>query len=564
MDTKKIMSIIKRQEGLKLDFKQKLSLDFESGKKELAMNIVESIVTNGQEYVVDPDAIVKARTAVLENLSNDTATKTVSDSCKDFTGLLSYGENIVLKDEGISIVSDKIASFSDDFTDLTKLYSYSANIKADKTAIDGIDDRSRVVKTASSSQNIVYKLPRIVDFNVKAYYQDDEELAFYTSNDGLNWKKTSVTKQNIGKNGDWNVAEFVANNVSTSTDFLKIELLKSKNKYYTPQIGKVDIRYCDTPTKDLSQNSITYNAYNIREFTATLSFASPYEVEFYSSKNAKDWNKLEGSPHLIQSGSGIFKRVDLTCTEIPQNSNFIKMVFTNENIGDNVVQLSGMNIVCGYGEYESEYPQWSNKNGFKVSDIFADGINLSWDFAVSNQSPIANYVLFQDGVKVAQYENDEFATSLQLLKPNTTYLFELVAVNQLGKSSVVQQVKATTLNHLDVSEYVSVKQVSVTDIDGKPTESLVSGAEITANVALTNRGKSPQNVVIVAMISNEKGQMLNMNYLNALISGDVENEKHAIQIRIPQNISRCKLELLVWDSLETMNPLSSSIVFFEK
>lgn len=39
MDTKKIMSIIRRQEGLKLDFKLRLTLDYESGKKELAKDI---------------------------------------------------------------------------------------------------------------------------------------------------------------------------------------------------------------------------------------------------------------------------------------------------------------------------------------------------------------------------------------------------------------------------------------------------------------------------------------------------------------------------------------------
>jgi len=53
MDTKKIMSIIKRQEGLKLDFKQKLSLDFESGKKELAKDICAIANSKGgRGYIV--------------------------------------------------------------------------------------------------------------------------------------------------------------------------------------------------------------------------------------------------------------------------------------------------------------------------------------------------------------------------------------------------------------------------------------------------------------------------------------------------------------------------------
>lgn len=53
MDTKKILSIIKRQEGLKLDFKQKLSLDFESGKKELAKDVCAIANSKGgRGYIV--------------------------------------------------------------------------------------------------------------------------------------------------------------------------------------------------------------------------------------------------------------------------------------------------------------------------------------------------------------------------------------------------------------------------------------------------------------------------------------------------------------------------------
>lgn len=53
MDIKKIMSIIKRQEGLKLDFKQKLSLDIESSKKELAKDVCAIANSKGgRGYIV--------------------------------------------------------------------------------------------------------------------------------------------------------------------------------------------------------------------------------------------------------------------------------------------------------------------------------------------------------------------------------------------------------------------------------------------------------------------------------------------------------------------------------
>lgn len=534
-----------------------------SGKEELAMNIVESIVTNGQEYVTDPDAIVKARTAVLENLSKSATAVTVVDDCKNLNGLLSYGENIVSDDKGISINAAPIASFTDDFTDLTKLHSYTANVKDDKTVIAGISDKSRLVKTASSSQNIVYKLPKIVDFSVKAYYQEDETLAFYTSSDGTNWKKLIIEKQNVSKNSDWNAADFVAESVPAASNYLKIEILQSNDKFYNTQIGRTEIRYCETTVNDLNKNTIIYNEFNIREVTASLSYNSPYVLEFYSSQNAKEWNKLEVLPTVVNSGSSTTKNVKLTCSDIPQNSNYIKIIFTNDNIGENIVHLTRMDIVCGYGEYKSKYPQWSNKSGFAATDIFADAVGLQWDFAISNVSQIANYVLYQDGTVLATYGNDIFSTRIDNLKPNTPYMFELVAVDEAGESSVVEQVKAATLSDIAVNNSISIKKISVTDSDGKPTDSLASGAEITANAVINNSTQSPKDIVVVAVISNAKGQMQVMNHAKIALIGGAQDQTCSVTVRVPQNINRCKMEIFIWDSLEAMNPLSYSTVFFD-
>lgn len=53
MDSKKILSLIKRNEGLKLDFKQKLLLEYESGKKELAKDVCAIANSRGgRGYIV--------------------------------------------------------------------------------------------------------------------------------------------------------------------------------------------------------------------------------------------------------------------------------------------------------------------------------------------------------------------------------------------------------------------------------------------------------------------------------------------------------------------------------
>lgn len=53
MDSKKLRSLIKREEGIKLDFKLKLSLHFESNKKELAKDVCAIANSNGgRGYII--------------------------------------------------------------------------------------------------------------------------------------------------------------------------------------------------------------------------------------------------------------------------------------------------------------------------------------------------------------------------------------------------------------------------------------------------------------------------------------------------------------------------------
>ena len=53
MERKKLLSLIKRDEGLKLDFKLKLDLSYETGKKELTKDICAIANSNGQRgYII--------------------------------------------------------------------------------------------------------------------------------------------------------------------------------------------------------------------------------------------------------------------------------------------------------------------------------------------------------------------------------------------------------------------------------------------------------------------------------------------------------------------------------
>ena len=53
MDSKKLLSLIKREEGPKLDFKLRLELFYETGKKELTKDICAIANSNGgRGYII--------------------------------------------------------------------------------------------------------------------------------------------------------------------------------------------------------------------------------------------------------------------------------------------------------------------------------------------------------------------------------------------------------------------------------------------------------------------------------------------------------------------------------
>lgn len=53
MDSKKLLSLIKKDEGIKLDFKLKLELYYETGKKELTKDICAIANSNGgRGYII--------------------------------------------------------------------------------------------------------------------------------------------------------------------------------------------------------------------------------------------------------------------------------------------------------------------------------------------------------------------------------------------------------------------------------------------------------------------------------------------------------------------------------
>ena len=98
----------------------------------------------------------------------------------------------------------------------------------------------------------------------------------------------------------------------------------------------------------------------------------------------------------------------------------------------------------------------------------------------------------------------------------------------------------------------------ISGIEFSATE-LISGDTVTAT--LSAEGFSPEDRAIFAMMLYEDGKMID---LDAMVHtfGEEENSKDfEAKITLPDDVEDCRLEAVLWDGIDTMNPLCTSAIF---
>ncbi|MFD0715843.1 glycoside hydrolase domain-containing protein [Paenibacillus sp. GCM10027626] len=182
-----------------------------SGKVDLAYNIAESLVSNGTNYNMNLDAIRLARKAVLDCLTDQTATETFVDQLNDYS-------NVVYKSSKLSIDSSNPVLFG--------------------------GDTGRIVRLENTDQFVVYYKPNIRSFTAKLYSDSSGDIEVWGSADNNTWTPIDVTVGNrVNTAFGWFGFPVSSSAIPWGTNYLKIVIKGSNDKHWVPQIGEISITY---------------------------------------------------------------------------------------------------------------------------------------------------------------------------------------------------------------------------------------------------------------------------------------------------------------------------------
>lgn len=137
-------------------------------------------------------------------------------------------------------------SIVDEMNDFTKSYSHTASLTFDAANTNYFaGDKSRLVRTSATYENIVYHTPGNINYMmVDTYFWPNEAVAdfkFYTSNDGTSYTEYVPDKTNLG--GNWTRIKYESSSLPTNTKYLKIEFRNTSVNNWNPQISKIQIDY---------------------------------------------------------------------------------------------------------------------------------------------------------------------------------------------------------------------------------------------------------------------------------------------------------------------------------
>lgn len=130
----------------------------------------------------------------------------------------------------------------DNLNDWTNVYSHSANLVFDHTNPQLFEgDMSRVKRTTSTNENIVWHLDGMKTFKMTTYFWPDgtvSPFSIYTSPNASKWTKVkpAITKGS----GNWLRYNYSVSNLDHAND-IKVVWNHLTGKSYTPQISQVKI-----------------------------------------------------------------------------------------------------------------------------------------------------------------------------------------------------------------------------------------------------------------------------------------------------------------------------------
>jgi len=188
-----------------------LSLLEDAGKGEVAHTIAKSIISSGTKYNKQSDAIIAARKAILDLLTDQYTVET----------------------------------FVDPLNDMNSIFAHSPQVGFDTSnSSNTAGDTSRLARTTNTDQFIVYSRPNIRSFNIQFYSDSTDYIEILGSSDNNSWTPLALQKsQHTNMQNGWFGFTVSSNQVPQGMNYLKIVIKGSNTNSWTPQIGEVTLTY---------------------------------------------------------------------------------------------------------------------------------------------------------------------------------------------------------------------------------------------------------------------------------------------------------------------------------
>ncbi|MFC5531460.1 glycoside hydrolase [Cohnella yongneupensis] len=263
---------------------------------------------------------------------------------------------------------------SDTLSNWDKIYSHTANLQITNIGTTETEGDTGVLqRTTNSTENIIYNVNNSVSLNLKAYFNDitsnSNNIKIYASSTNGNYVLQTASQDTpFATTGGWYRVNYTVGNLPANTHFIKIEIPANSKGYFTPVLSQVSITPGTTTTTTLTDPLSNWNstfshtanlqltdigstvaegdtsvAQRTTNTTENLIYnvagSKSASVKIYFNDNTSDSNNIKiyasstNGNYVLQTASqdtpfattGSWYRVNYTVSNLPANTNFIKI-----------------------------------------------------------------------------------------------------------------------------------------------------------------------------------------------------------------------------------------------
>ncbi|WP_309119131.1 PA14 domain-containing protein [Paenibacillus sp.] len=295
------------------------------------------------------------------------------------SSVMGRGTSLSIPQMEPGVHAGRTTTMIDNFDDYGRLHAKSDNLTLDGSQPEQfLGDASRLAQTTKTNETIVYKTTGDIEHIMADafFYTGDVigEFQFFVSNDGQTFTQVTPLK-NPFKNFVWRKMQYELHDVPEGSRYLKIRFPTDAQQVWTPQLGRVLIRYAsnvvtdplagwtsvDSRTPGLEIDAVApewaerdtsrakrignttehlvYRAFDLEGFLVKVhSYGNPYpagQVAFYASPDGVAFDPIAVKPTMTSDaiGNGWYRTYFEPMSPMPQGANYLKIELKNDPSG---------------------------------------------------------------------------------------------------------------------------------------------------------------------------------------------------------------------------------------